>query len=81
MLAYLSTKSQFLNDASEIADVVRTAVRNELGLTISRESSEYRSWQNSLGNAMFHVLNSNAIADDVELLLNTESAVVDVEST
>ena len=65
MLAYLSTKSQFLNDAPEIADRVRTAVRDELGLTISRESSEFRSWQNSLGNAMFHVLNSDAISDDV----------------
>jgi DUF2075 family protein len=65
MLAYLATKEQFLLDAAGIEDVIREAVRDQLGLTIKKDSSEYRSWQNSLGNAMFHVLNSPSIPSDV----------------
>ena len=58
MLAYLATKDQFLRDAPTIADEIQSAVRNQLGIKIGTASSEYQSWQNSLGNAMFHVLNS-----------------------
>jgi len=64
MLAYVETKSRFLVDAPTIADIVREAVAKRLGILISAHSSEYQSWQNSLGNAMFHVLDSNAIPDD-----------------
>lgn len=64
VLAYVATKKQFIKNAPEIADVVRDAVRGGLGIRIRKNSSEYRSWQNSLGNAMFHVLNSPLIPDD-----------------
>ena len=63
VLAYTATKSAFLQDAPEIAEIVRTSVQEKLGINISRESGEYRSWNNSLGNAMFHVLNSSDIPD------------------
>ena len=65
MLAYLATKEQFLSDAAGIEDVIRDAVHDQLGLTIQKDSSEYKSWQNSLGNAMFHVLNSPSIPNDM----------------
>ena len=64
MLAYVETKSRFLADAPRIADIVRDAVATHLGILVSPHSSEYQSWQNSLGNAMFHVLDSDAIPDD-----------------
>lgn len=64
MLAYVETKSRFLEDAPTIADIVRRAVARDLGLLISRHSPEYQSWQSSLGNAMFHVLNTDSIPDD-----------------
>jgi len=64
VLAYVGTKSRFLRDAPTIADIVRDAVAKRLGILVSPHSSEYLSWQNSLGNAMFHVLDSGAIPDD-----------------
>jgi hypothetical protein len=64
MLAYISTKGQFLQDAPEIEEMVRERVQEHLGIRISRESSEYQSWRNSLGNAMFHVMNSDDIPND-----------------
>ncbi|MCX6511708.1 MAG: hypothetical protein NT160_01250, partial [Actinobacteria bacterium] len=64
MIAYLATKGQFLSDAVGIEDVIRDAVSRELGLNIKKDSSEYNSWRNSLGNAMFHVLNTPLIPDD-----------------
>jgi DUF2075 family protein len=64
VLAYLATKSQFLEDAPEIEDRIRVAVQRGLGLNIPIGSPEYRSWHNSLGNAMFHVVNSSTIPDD-----------------
>jgi len=65
MLAYLATKSQFIRDADHIEDVVQEAVSKKLNLRISSNSSEYRSWQSSLGNAMYHVLKSSEIPSDV----------------
>ena len=65
MLAYLATKEQFLSDAAGIEDVIQDAVHEQLGLSIQKDSAEYKSWQNSLGNAMFHVLNTSSIPDDV----------------
>ena len=72
MLAYLATKAQFLIDAPNIEDKVKDAVFKHLHLRVA--PGEYNSWRNSLGNAMFHVMNSNAIPDDaavaVEYRLN-----------
>lgn len=62
MLAYLATKSQFLIDAPLIEDIVRERVKVKLGHKVG--DSEYKSWQNSLGRAMFHVLNTDEIAQD-----------------
>ena len=67
MLAYLATKDQFLRDAPTIADEIQSAVRNQLGIKIGTASSEYQSWQNSLGNAMFHVLNSPMVPGNAGL--------------
>jgi DUF2075 family protein len=64
MLAYLATKSDFLAQAPDIEDRIRDAVKRGLGLTIPIGSPEYQSWHNSLGNAMFHVVNSAEIPDD-----------------
>jgi DUF2075 family protein len=64
MLAYSSTKSGFLQDAPEIGEIVRQSVADRLGINIRRESSEYRSWTNSLGNAMYHVMNASDIPND-----------------
>ena len=72
MLAYLATKSQFLLDAPSIEDKVKDAVFKHLHLRVA--PAEYNSWRNSLGNAMYHVLNSQDIPDDaavaVEYRLN-----------
>lgn len=62
MLAYLATKEQFLKDAPFIEDVVREAVKRNLGFNAS--PNEVSSWRNSLGNAMFHVMNSDDIPSD-----------------
>ena len=69
MLAYLATKSEFLDDAPTIEVVVQRAVLSGLGLRISDRSSEYASWHNSLGNAMFHVVNSPLIPDDAGIAI------------
>ena len=72
MLAYLATKAQFLIDAPNIEDKVKDAVFKHLHLRVA--PAEYNSWRNSLGNAMFHVMNSDSIPDDaavaVEYRLN-----------
>jgi hypothetical protein len=62
MLAYLATKSQFLLDAPKIQDIVKEEVKLKLGRDVS--ASEYSSWRNSLGNAMFHAMNSADIPGD-----------------
>ncbi len=56
MLAYLATKDQFLLDAPSIEDKVKDEVKRKLGHSVS--DSEYASWRNSLGNAMFHAMNT-----------------------
>ena len=72
MLAYLATKKQFLRDAPNIEDKVKDAVFKHLHMRVG--TAEYNSWRNSLGNAMFHVLNESSIPDDaavaVEYRLN-----------
>ena len=59
MLAYLQTKDQFLLDAPTIEDLVRAEVKRKLGHNVGE--SEYSSWRNSLGNAMYHAMNTNEI--------------------
>jgi len=61
VLAYLATKDQFLKDAPNIADEVQAAVQDRLNLRVPTGGPEYQSWQNSLGGAMFHVLNTPSI--------------------
>ena len=61
VLAYLATKADFLQDAPSIAEIVRESVQHHLGVSIARGSPEYSAWQNSLGNAMFHVMNGPEI--------------------
>ena len=62
MLAYLATKDQFLKDAPTIEDIVRREVKKKLGHNVG--DSEYASWRNSLGNAMYHALNTPDIPGD-----------------
>lgn len=65
MIVYQTTKKGFLSDASEgIEDKIRLCVREKLNIDIKPGSGEYESWKNSLGNAMYHVMNTNIIPDD-----------------
>jgi hypothetical protein len=79
MLAYLATKAQFLEDAPVIEDKVRDQVLAKLNLNVG--PSEYAAWRNSLGNAMFHALNTKDIPDDaavaVEYRLNGRKFRID----
>ena len=72
MLAYLATKEQFLEDAPRIEDLVRDEVKKKLNLNVG--ASEYQAWRNSLGNAMYHAMNTASIQGDagvaVEYRLN-----------
>jgi DUF2075 family protein len=62
MLAYLATKNQFLIDAPMIDDIVGVEVKKNLGISVS--PAERSSWRNSLGNAMFHVMDDDQIPSD-----------------
>jgi len=62
VLAYLATKDQFLKDAPSIEDIVQAEVKKKLNLAVG--PSEYQAWRNSLGNAMFHAMNSDEIPGD-----------------
>jgi DUF2075 family protein len=59
VLAYLATKDQFLLDAPSIEDKVKNEVKRKLGHNVG--DSEYASWRNSLGNAMYHAMNTSEI--------------------
>ena len=67
MLAYLATKAQFLEDAHIIEDLVRDAVKQNLGLGVG--PNEYASWRNSLGNGMSHILSSPEIPIDAGIAI------------
>ena len=67
MLAYIATKSQFLEDAHVIEDLVREAVKVKLGLGVG--PNEYASWRNSLGNGMSHIIASPEIPDDAGIAI------------
>ena len=62
MLAYLATKDQFLLDAPTIQDIVKSEVKRKLGHSVG--DAEYASWRNSLGNAMYHAMNTTDIPGD-----------------
>ena len=67
MLAYLSSKAQFLEDAHIIEDLVRDAVKENLGIGVSQ--NEYASWRNSLGNGMSHIISSPEIPEDAGIAI------------
>ena len=79
MLAYVATKTQFLNDAPTIEDLVAKAVHENLGIRVGQ--SEYQSWRNSLGNAMSHVMRDPGIPDEamvaIEYRLNGRAFRID----
>jgi DUF2075 family protein len=67
VLAYLATKKKFLEDAHIIEDLVRDAVKQNLGLGVGQ--NEYSSWRNSLGNGMSHIIASPDIPDDAGIAI------------
>ena len=67
VLAYIATKEQFLQDAPQIEDIVKRSVFEKLSIRVG--DSEYRSWRNSLGNAMFHVINDQQIPRDAGIAI------------
>ncbi len=69
MIVYQATKKQFLQDAPDIQDIVRQQVREKLLINIKPQSSEYKAWQNSIGNAMYHVVNSADLHDDATVAI------------
>ncbi|CAN5722222.1 hypothetical protein BH11PAT2_BH11PAT2_09330 [soil metagenome] len=70
MIVYSSTKKGFLHDASTgIEDIVRACVNEKLHIDVKPGSSEYDSWKNSLGNAMYHVVNTDKIPDDAGIAI------------
>ncbi|MDH2904393.1 MAG: DUF2075 domain-containing protein [Actinomycetota bacterium] len=69
MLAYVATKDQFLQDAPVIEELVRDKVQSELAINISRNSSEFLSWRNSLGNAMYHVIHSSGLPSNAGIAI------------
>ena len=69
MIAYKATKDQFLKDAPTIEDKIRRGVKEKIGIDIKVESSEYNSWKNSIGNAMFHVINNSKLPDQAEIAI------------
>ena len=65
MIVYQSTKLGFLEDASNgIEDVIRDQVKEKLNINVQVGSSEYNSWKNSLGDAMYKVMQTSTIPDD-----------------
>lgn len=69
MIVYKSTKKQFLQDAPDIQDIVRSKIQEKLLIDIKPNSSEYKSWQNSIGNAMYHVINTANISDQTTIAI------------
>ena len=68
MIVYQAPKAQFLIDAANgIEDIIQWQVKHKL----RRETgvSEYNSWKNSLGNAMFHVMNTDRFADELTVAI------------
>ncbi len=65
MIVYSNTKKGFLEDtADNIEDKIRFSVREKLNIDVKPGNSQYEAWKNSLGNAMFHLMNTSKIPDD-----------------
>lgn len=65
MIIYTATKQEFLRDASSgIEDIIRRQVNERLHRDVPPGTGEYESWKNSLGNAMYHVMNTSKIPAD-----------------
>ena len=56
-----------MEDAHIIEDLVRDAVKQNLGLGVGQ--NEYSSWRNSLGNGMSHIIASPDIPDDAGIAI------------
>jgi len=70
MIVYSTTKKGFLKDASTgIEDILRSSVKEKLNTDKKPGSSEYEAWKNSLGNAMYHVVNTDQIPDDAGIAI------------
>jgi uncharacterized protein len=67
VLAYVATKKEFLVDAPQIEDLVQRAVFENLKIQVGK--SEYEAWRNSLGNAMFHVVNDSELPDEAAIAI------------
>ena len=66
MIVYQATKQQFLRDAANgIEDIIYSKLVNNLGIKVQMNGSEYNSWKNSLGNYMYHVMNTATLPDDI----------------
>ncbi len=65
MIVYKTNKAGFLSDASNgIEDLIRLNVKEKLNIDVKPGNGEYESWKNSLGNAMYHIINTDKIPDD-----------------
>ena len=65
MIVYKTNKAGFLFDASNgIEDLIRLNVKEKLNIDVKPGNSEYESWKNSLGNAMYHIINTDKIPED-----------------
>lgn len=64
MIVYQSNKEKFLKDVEGgcIDDLIKDSLKEKLNHNVGK--SEYTSWQNSQGNAMYHVMNSASIPND-----------------
>lgn len=64
MIVYQTTKAGFINDVTNkcIEDLVRDSVKEKLQRGVGE--SEYISWRNSLGNAMFQIMSTSEIPED-----------------
>ena len=74
MIAYKAKKTIFLKDAPTIEDKIRDGVKAKIGIDIKVGSSEYESWKNSVGNAMFHVVNNSRLPDNSEIAIEYKLA-------
>jgi hypothetical protein len=78
VIAYRAPKSTFLRDAPTIEDKISSGVKEKLGIDINVESSEYESWKNSVGNAMFIVINNSNLSDDSEIAIEYKIAGIEI---
>jgi len=65
MIVYKNSKAKFLSDTENfsIEDIIQACVQNTLNIHKSTESSEYKSWRNSL-QFMANLLRAKSIPED-----------------